>query len=104
MSISVHTNESALVARRDFNRPSDGTAAVESRLETGLKAKQIESHSEFVARLTRILQTGGGDLVDADLAREAAHLQALQVQQELGAQELSIANQEPQVILQLFKA
>jgi flagellin len=41
--------------------------------------------------------------VDADLAKESAHLQALQVQQQLGAQSLSIANRAPQVLLGLFK-
>lgn len=103
MSISVHTNESGLVARRNLNRSSDQTAAAQGHFAAGLKAKQIESHSEFVGKLADILRAGGGDLVDADLAKESAHLQALQVQQELGAQELSIANQGPQMILQLFK-
>jgi len=69
----------------------------------GSQAKQIESHSEFVGKLTDTLQAGVGNLVDADLAKESAHLQALQVQQQLGAQALSIANQAPQMILQLFK-
>jgi flagellin len=69
----------------------------------GSQAKQIESHSEFVGKLTDTLQTGVGNLVDADLAKESAKLQALQVQQQLGAQALSIANQAPQMILQLFK-
>jgi flagellin len=44
-----------------------------------------------------------GNLVDADLAKESARLQALQVQQQLGAQALSIANQAPQIVLQLFR-
>jgi len=70
----------------------------------GSQAKQIESHAEFVGKLTDTLQAGVGNLVDADLAKESAHLQALQVQQQLGAQALSIANQAPQMILQLFKS
>ncbi len=49
------------------------------------------------------LETGVGKLVDADLAKESARLQALQVQQQLGAQSLSIANQAPQIILSLFR-
>jgi len=69
----------------------------------GSQAKQITSHSDFVGKLTDTLQTGVGNLVDADLAKESAQLQALQVQQQLGAQALSIANQSPQMILQLFK-
>ncbi|MEO8113464.1 MAG: flagellin [Phenylobacterium sp.] len=69
----------------------------------GSQAKQITAHTEFVSKLTDVLTTGVGNLVDADLAKESARLQALQVQQQLGAQALSIANQAPQVILQLFK-
>ena len=44
-----------------------------------------------------------GQLVDADLAKESARLQALQVQQQLGAQALSIANSAPQIVLSLFR-
>ena len=69
----------------------------------GSQAKQIESHRNFVSKLTDVLETGVGNLVDADLARESARLQALQVQQQLGAQALSIANSAPQIILQLFR-
>jgi flagellin len=69
----------------------------------GSQAKQIQAHSDFVGKLTDTLQTGVGNLVDADMAKESASLQALQVQQQLGAQALSIANQAPQMILSLFK-
>lgn len=69
----------------------------------GAQAKQIEAHNGFVSRLVDTLESGIGNLVDADLAKESARLQALQVQQQLGAQALSIANQAPQVILSLFR-
>ncbi len=69
----------------------------------GAQAKQIEAHNKFVSKLTDVLTSGVGNLVDADLAKESAHLQALQVQQQLGTQALSIANQAPQVILSLFR-
>ena len=69
----------------------------------GSQAKQLSAHNDFVSKLTDTLQSGVGNLVDADLAKESAHLQALQVQQQLGVQALSIANQSPQMILQLFK-
>jgi flagellin len=68
----------------------------------GAQAKQIEAHNGFVSKLTDTLEAGIGSLVDADLAKESARLQALQVQQQLGAQALSIANQAPQIILSLF--
>ncbi|WP_292064755.1 flagellin [Brevundimonas sp. UBA7664] len=69
----------------------------------GAQAKQIETHNTFVTKLMDSLETGIGKLVDADLAKESARLQALQVQQQLGVQALSIANQAPQMILSLFR-
>jgi len=72
--------------------------------EIGAQAKQIEAHSIFVTKLVDTLESGVGNLVDADLAKESARLQALQVQQQLGAQALSIANQAPQIILSLFRS
>jgi flagellin len=75
-----------------------------SRLaELGAQAKQIEKHNVFVGKLMDSLEVGVGNLVDADLAKESARLQALQVQQQLGTQSLSIANQAPQIILSLFQ-
>ena len=71
--------------------------------DLGSQAKQLENHNKFVSKLSDVLTTGVGNLVDADLAKESARLQALQVQQQLGAQALSIANQAPQVILRLFQ-
>ena len=71
--------------------------------EIGAQAKQIEAHNTFVTKLIDTLESGIGNLVDADLAKESARLQALQVQQQLGAQSLSIANQAPQIILSLFR-
>ena len=69
----------------------------------GAEAKQIQAHNSFVTKLIDTLESGIGNLVDADLAKESARLQALQVQQQLGAQSLSIANQAPQIILSLFR-
>ena len=48
-------------------------------------------------------ETGLGALVDADLAKESAKLQSLQIRQQLGTQALSIANQAPQTLLSLFR-
>ena len=79
-------------------------ATVSSGLaELGAQAKQIENHTTFVSKLVDALEVGIGNLVDADLAKESAKLQALQVQQQLGVQALSIANQAPQVLLSLFQ-
>ncbi|MDB5429003.1 MAG: flagellin [Caulobacter sp.] len=71
--------------------------------DIGAQARQIEAHNKFVGKLSDTLETGVGNLVDADLAKESAKLQALQVQQQLGAQALSIANSAPQIVLSLFK-
>ena len=71
--------------------------------ELGAQSKQVEKHNTFVSKLMDSLEVGIGNLVDADMAKESARLQALQVQQQLGAQALSIANQAPQIILSLFK-
>lgn len=83
---------------------NDSINALNSALgEIGSQAKQISAHNTFVSKLSDTLETGIGNLVDADLAKESARLQALQVQQQLGVQALSIANQAPQVILSLFR-
>ena len=71
-------------------------------LEQGSDAKKLEAHSGFVNKLMDALNSGIGDLVDADMAKESAKLQALQVKQQLGVQALSIANSQPQIILNLF--
>jgi flagellin len=71
------------------------------KLGTGSKA--LTRHNDFVNKLSDSLTDGIGMLVDADLAKESATLQALQTKQQLGVQSLSIANQAPQVILSLFR-
>jgi flagellin len=72
-----------------------------SSLGTG--SKSLMSHLTFVGKLQDTLDTGVGNLVDADLAKESARLQALQTKQQLGIQALSIANQATQPLLSLFR-
>ncbi len=69
----------------------------------GQAEKSIERQQSFLTELTDIQDAGVGKLVDADMEEEAARLQALQVQQQLASQSLSIANQAPQNILSLFR-
>jgi len=91
-------------AKFALQRIDDAITVASSRLsELGAQAKQIERHTTYVGKLSDSLEAGIGNLVDADLAKESARLQALQVQQQLGVQALSIANQAPQMILSLFK-
>jgi flagellin len=69
----------------------------------GSDLKKLEAHNNFITKLQDALTVGIGNLVDADLAKESARLQALQVKQQLGVQALSIANGQPQIILNLFR-
>lgn len=78
-----------------------GVNAAVAKLGTGAKA--LDSHESFISKLSDTLEASIGRLVDADLAKESARFQALQVKQQLAIQALSIANQQPQLILQLFR-
>ncbi len=69
----------------------------------GSQSRQISAHNSFVSRLDDALTSGIGNLVDANMSKESARLQALQIQQQLGTQALSIANQAPSTILSLFR-
>ncbi len=69
----------------------------------GTKSRALEIQSKFLSKLSDAVTASIGNLVDADLAKESANLQALQVKQQLGVQALSIANQAPQTILSFFQ-
>lgn len=69
----------------------------------GTKSKALEIHQVFVTKLSDALESGIGNLVDADMAKESAKLQSLQVKQQLGIQALSIANSAPQAVLSFFR-
>ncbi|MGJ3230578.1 MAG: flagellin [Oceanicaulis sp.] len=75
----------------------------EALARLGTKSKSIEIHSTFVTKLSDSLEKGIGNLVDADMAKESARLQALQTKQQLGIQALSIANSAPQSVLSFFR-
>jgi len=72
-----------------------------ARLSSGSKKFSIQM--EFVSKLSDALQTGIGNLVDANMATESAKLQSLQVKQQLGIQALAIANGAPSIALSLFR-
>lgn len=90
---------------------TDALAAVDESISNvsgalarlGTKSKALATHITFVGKLTDALESGVGNLVDADLAKESAKLQALQTKQQLGVQALGIANQTPQLVLSLFR-
>ncbi|MFN6953173.1 MAG: flagellin [Acetobacteraceae bacterium] len=86
-------------------------AVVEGAIDTmgtrlanlGANLRQIEGLSEFTKQLTDSVREGLGALVDADLAEESARLTSLQTKQQLAVQSLSIANQQSQSLLSLFR-
>jgi flagellin len=80
-----------------FNSVSAALNTVGS--ETNYVNNQVSYNSDKIDALN----SGIGSLVDADLAKEAAQLQSLQIRQQLGTQSLSIANQAPAALLNLFK-
>ena len=98
---TIGTSTLATTALGLVNASIDKVSGALARL--GTKAKALETHRTFVGKLTDALESGVGNLVDADLAKESAKLQSLQTKQQLGVQALGIANQAPQVLLSLFR-
>lgn len=98
-TIGTVTSATAVIAlvANSIDNVSQALAAL------GTSAKALENHQTFVSKLQDTLDAGIGNLVDADLAKESAKLQALQTKQQLGVQALSIANQTPQSVLSLFR-
>jgi flagellin len=77
---------------------------VDNALATlGTASNALDTHLNFVSTLQDSLTTGIGNLVNADLAKESATLQALQTKQQLGIQALSIANSSSSALLGLFR-
>jgi flagellin len=77
--------------------------AIEASASFGSAEGRLETQSDFVSKLSSAMQSGIGAMVDADMEEESAKLQALQVQQQLATQALSIANRQPQALLSLFR-
>ena len=107
---------SGLAALSQINVTTDAGAtsalnAIEGFIQIGIDAaadfgssqKRIDDQNEFITNLTDALKVGIGALTDADMEEASARLQSLQVQQQLGVQALSIANQRPQILLGLFQ-
>jgi flagellin len=71
--------------------------------ELGTGSSALQSQLTFVQNLQDTLDTGVGNLVNANMGKESAQLAALQTKQQLGIQALSIANQSSSVLLSLFR-
>ncbi|MDW5315456.1 flagellin [Rhizobium sp. PL01] len=79
------------------------TSLTDSAATLGATNKRISMQDDFMADLMDVIDKGVGRLVDADMNEESTRLKALQTQQQLGIQALSIANSDSQNILSLFR-
>jgi flagellin len=79
------------------------TSMTAAASDLGAAKSRIDIQSNFVSNLMDAIDRGVGKLVDADMNEESTRLQALQTQQQLGVQALSIANSSAQSILKLFQ-
>jgi len=98
---TIGTKTQASIAIGKINSSITTVSNKLSKLGTGAKA--LSSHLNFVGKLQDTIDAGVGNLVDADMAKESARLQALQTKQQLGVQALSIANQSSSILLGLFR-
>ena len=100
-SIDVTTDAGATSALTSIE--SLLSTAIDAAAAFGSAQTRISDQSEFVTTLVDSLTSGIGGLTDSDIEAASAKLQALQVQQQLGVQALSIANSQPQQLLSLFR-
>lgn len=97
----------ATQARTYLNSSSntlDNFLTVTNNALSGIAAdlRAVEAQNSFVGAISDATEKGLGALVDADLAKASSKLQALQAQQQLSTQAITIANQAPSVLLSLF--
>lgn len=69
----------------------------------GVGARSLDRTLETTSKLQDTIDSGVGNLVDADMAKESARLKALEVKQQLAIAALRIANQTPSLLLALFR-
>jgi len=98
---SVSTVTAASDALSLVNKSLQNVSLALAKLGTGGRA--LSTHMVFVNKLQDAIDAGIGNIVDADLAKESARIQALQTKQQLGFQALSIANQGPGQLMSLFR-
>jgi flagellin len=98
---TIGTAAAATTALGAVNTSISNVSSALARMGTSSKA--LGTHLTFVGKLQDSLEAGIGNLVDADLAKESARLQALQTKQQLGVQALSIANSSTSILLGLFR-
>ncbi|AQR73622.1 flagellin [Sphingomonas sp. LM7] len=107
-SVVTVSSSGSIATQASAQAMIDTLTTTQSNLKTSLStlgaaSRKIDAQSTFTSKLSDSIEGGIGNLVDADLAKESAKLQALQVKQQLGVQALGIANQAPQTITSLFR-
>ena len=101
---STDVSTSTAAATTASNAIDSAITSLNQSLATmGSQAAALDIQNGFLSSLSDVIEQGIGNLVDADLAKESARLQSLQIKQQLGAQALSIANQAPSLILSFFR-
>jgi flagellin len=100
-SLQSNTASTALAMIATVNTAIGKVSTALAKLGTGSKA--LDMHLTFINKLQDSIDSGIGNLVDADLAKESAKIQSLQTRQQLGVQALAIANSSTQTLLSLFQ-
>ena len=107
IDISALTDSPAdMTTLREYAQIADDALSdiIAASSSLGASKARVKTQQEFIADLTDSITKGVGALIDADMTEESTRLQALQVQQQLGVQSLSIANQSSQAIMSLFRS
>ncbi len=100
-SASFSTASSAATLLSSLDSSINNVSAALARL--GTSSKSLDTHLTFIGKLQDTITAGIGNLVDADMAKESARLQSLQVRQQLAIQMLSISAQSQSWVLGLFR-
>jgi flagellin len=101
---AVATSTAAAAAITSGGALATFETAVGTSLSTvGGYSRSVQNQDSFIKVIADAVSSGIGAIVDADLAKESARLQSLQIRQQLGTQALSIANQAPSILLNLFR-
>jgi len=98
---SFNSSATASTELAKVNASITNVNAAIAKLGTG--SKSLQTHLDFIGKLQDTMVSGIGNLVDADVAKESATLQALQTKQQHGVQALSIANSSSSILLSLFR-
>ena len=103
LSTTAPTNATAATTYLNGSFATAENAVATALNKFGASMQYVENQISYNSKKTDALKDGVGALVDADLAKESANLQALNTRQQLGLQSLSLANQGPQTLLSLFR-